>query len=68
MSQEQGKALADKYNVDFVEVSAKESSNVERVFELLTGKVIERVGTEDKSKDVLKNLGRKEEKKDDGCC
>lgn len=51
-----------------MEVSAKESSNVSRVFELLTAKVIDRVGYEDKSKDVLKNLGKKEEKKNDDCC
>ena len=49
-------------------MSAKESSNVAQVFEMLTAKVIDRVGFEDKSKDVLKNLGRKEEKKNDDCC
>lgn len=52
-----------------MEVSAKENKNVAKVFEVLTDKVIARVGSEEKAKDVLKYpLGKKEEKKNDDCC
>ena len=40
---EEGKELADHYNIWFLETSAKESSNVEEAFTLMTKEIKSRV-------------------------
>jgi GTPase SAR1 family protein len=49
VSRKQAETLADKYNLRFVEVSAKEDANIGSVFELLTQQVIERLKIDEKS-------------------
>ena len=38
----QAEALAERYGIAFVETSAKEDSNIKRVFEMLTTRVLAR--------------------------
>lgn len=41
VSYEEGKELAEKYRLPFMEVSAKENTNIDALFDLLTERVIE---------------------------
>ena len=50
VSRKQGEQLADKYGISFVETSAKDDSNIDTVFELLTGRVIEKLKFDEKAK------------------
>jgi len=55
------------HNLDFVECSAKEATNVGKAFEKITRKVISQMKPEDIQYDNVKlDLGDKQEK--DGCC
>jgi small GTP-binding protein len=49
VSRKQAETLADKYSIQYVEVSAKEDTNISRVFEMLTQQVIERLKLDEKS-------------------
>ena len=43
VSTDEGKELADQYNIRFMETSAKESANVEEAFTLMTKEIKSRV-------------------------
>ena len=42
VTKKQGEQLADRYNLDFVETSAKDGSNIEQIFQSLTQEVIKK--------------------------
>ena len=42
----QGKNLAEIYNIGFIETSAKDNSNIGKVFELLTNDILEKMNKE----------------------
>ena len=46
VSRKQAEALAQRYEIGFVEISAKEDSNVKKVFEMLTNRVLQKQSTE----------------------
>lgn len=46
VTRKQGEQLAEKYSLEFLETSAKENSNIDRAFELLTRDVISRIGVD----------------------
>jgi GTPase SAR1 family protein len=46
ISHKQGLALAEKFGIEFLETSARENSNIDKVFELLTKVVVGRLGLE----------------------
>jgi hypothetical protein len=48
VTRKQGETLAEKYNLKFIETSSKNSENISKVFEELTGDIIVRLGNEDK--------------------
>jgi len=54
-------------NLDFVECSAKDATNVPKAFEKITRKVISNMKPEDIQYDTV-TLDLGENKKDDGCC
>jgi len=54
-------------NLDFVECSAKDATNVSKAFEKITRKVISNMKPEDIQYDTV-TLDLGEKKKDDGCC
>ena len=57
VSQEEGKDLAEHYNIRFLETSAKESTNVEEAFTMMTKEIKSRVvHTEQKPKAGGKRL------------
>ena len=66
----QAEALSEKYGLNFVETSAKDDSNISRVFELLTTQVLERIKVDERAKENHGTVlgGKKEEKKKDECC
>lgn len=49
VSRKQAESLAEKYHVKYIEASAKEDTNIDRVFELLTSQVIDRLKLDEKS-------------------
>ena len=55
VSTEEGKELADHYNIRFLETSAKASNNVEEAFTLMTKEIKSRVVQNDVRKPVGKN-------------
>lgn len=63
VTRKQGETLAEKYNVKFIETSAKSNDNINKVFEELTGDIIVRLGNEDKLNETKQTsntaLGRK---------
>lgn len=64
VSRKQAEALAEKYHIKYIEASAKEDTNISRVFELLTLQVIDRLKLDEKSMENNTTvLGKKEEKK-----
>lgn len=71
---DEGKELADQYNIRFMETSAKESANVEEAFTLMTKEIKSRVVHTDQRKptQTVKKLSapknRKLEKKSGGSC
>lgn len=75
VTEEEGRELADHYNIRFLETSAKESMNVEEAFTLMTKEIKSRVVHTDTKKPVAtggKRLGggetkRVDKKKDNGC-
>jgi len=54
-------------NIDFVECSAKDATNVSKAFDKITRKVISHMKPEDIQYDTV-NLDLGESKKDEGCC
>ena len=56
---DEGKELADHYNIPFLETSAKESSNVEEAFIMMTQEIKSRVV----QTDVRKPVGKKQHTK-----
>lgn len=61
--------MADRYNIDFLETSSKEDSNIEQVFKLLTETVISRGALQQKESDhVPLHDKSKKVKKNDSCC
>lgn len=75
VSTDEGKELADQYNIRFMETSAKESNNVEEAFTLMTKEIKSRVvhtearkptGTGTSKLSAAKN--KKLEKKTGGNC
>ena len=71
VSHKQGLALAERYGIQFLETSAKDNCNIDKIFQLLTRAVVARVGSEDKEKEsnttaLVKN--KEKEKKKDECC
>ena len=66
----QGEELAERYNLDFIETSAKEDSNIEEVFKKLTHSVINK-GVLDQIKEgqsLPLDDKSKKKKKDSECC
>ena len=75
VSTDEGKELADQYNIRFIESSAKDNSNVEEAFTLMTKEIKSRVvHTETKTKPAQtgKRLNAQNKtlnkKKDKNCC
>ena len=75
VSTDEGKELADQYNIRFIESSAKDNSNVEEAFTLMTKEIKSRVvHTETKTKpaQTRKRLNAQNKtlnkKKDKNCC
>lgn len=50
VSRKQAETLAEKYNISYVETSAKEDSNIGSVFEILTMQVADRIKVDERSK------------------
>jgi len=50
VSHKQGLALAERYGIEFLETSARDNCNIDKVFELLTKVVVSRLGFEEKEK------------------
>jgi putative ribosome biogenesis GTPase RsgA len=50
VTRKQGEMLSEKYNIKFIETSAKNCENVSKVFDELTADIIIRYGNEDKLK------------------
>jgi len=42
VTKKQGEQLADRYNLNFIETSAKEGDNINKVFQVLTQDVIKK--------------------------
>lgn len=53
VSQKQGEQLAASFEIDWIETSAKDDSNIEKVFEKLTEKVMEKVDIEAPIKETI---------------
>ena len=53
VSKKQGEQLAAQYEIDWIETSAKDDSNIEEVFEKLTEKVMEKVDIEAPIKETI---------------
>jgi len=74
VSTDEGKELADQYNIRFMETSAKESANVEEAFTLMTKEIKSRVVHTEARKPTQtgKKLSgakpKKMEKKNGSCC
>lgn len=74
VSHKQGLALADKYGIQFLETSAKDNCNIDKIFELLTRAVVARLGTteekekENKATALLNNKEKQKKEKKDECC
>lgn len=74
VSTDEGKELADQYNIRFMETSAKESANVEEAFTLMTKEIKSRVvHTEARKptqtgKKLAAPKNKKLEKKTGNCC
>ena len=45
--------MAEQYNIEWIETSAKEDSNIEKVFEKLTERIMERPNFEVGVKDTI---------------
>ena len=54
ITKKQGYELADQYELQFVQTSAKDNQNIAHVFNILTADVIKRLTAEDKIKEVTK--------------
>ncbi|CAI2380236.1 unnamed protein product [Moneuplotes crassus] len=74
VSTDEGKELSDTYNIRFIESSAKDNSNVEEAFTLMTKEIKSRV-VHTEAKKPAQTLGKKlnsksktVKKKKDGCC
>ncbi len=70
VSLKQGETLAEKYNMQFIETSAKQDSNISSVFEKLTDQVVVRLGDELflKNKNVALDKEKKKQKSKSDCC
>jgi hypothetical protein len=44
-------ALAERYGIEFLETSARDNCNIDRIFELLTKVVVARIGIEEREKE-----------------
>ena len=74
VSTDEGKELADTYNIRFIESSAKDNSNVEEAFTLMTKEIKSRV-VHTEAKKPMQTTGKRltaqtknVKKKKDGCC
>ena len=70
---DEGKELADTYNIRFIESSAKDNSNVEEAFTLMTKEIKSRVVHTESKKPTqtgkkLNTQTKNIKKKKDGCC
>lgn len=45
--------MAEQYEMEWIETSAKEDSNIDKVFEKLTEKVLEKIDIEGQAKDSI---------------
>ena len=73
VSTDEGKELADTYNIRFIESSAKDNSNVEEAFTLMTKEIKSRVVHTESKKPTqtgkkLNTQTKNIKKKKDGCC
>ena len=73
VSYSEGKELAEKYNIHFMEVSAKDNTNIESLFRKLTEQVIEYTDVKIEETVVrngngLEDLEKKRLKKDENKC
>jgi len=74
VSTDEGKELADTYNIRFIESSAKDNANVEEAFTLMTKEIKSRV-VHTEAKKPMQTTGKRlttqtknVKKKKDGCC
>ena len=65
VSTEEGKALADQYNIDFIEVSAKDDVNIDVMFDRLAKQMFDAAGSS--APHVPQNLFNEDEGKNK-CC
>ena len=70
---DEGKELADTYNIRFIESSAKDNANVEEAFTLMTKEIKSRVVHTESKKPThtgkkLNTQTKNIKKKKDGCC
>ena len=74
MTTDEGKELADTYNIRFIESSAKDNANVEEAFTLMTKEIKSRVVHTEAKKPTqttstkLNHNTKSIKKKKDGCC
>mmetsp|Transcript_19825 Transcript_19825/g.22133 ORF Transcript_19825/g.22133 Transcript_19825/m.22133 type:complete len:205 (+) Transcript_19825:2-616(+) len=74
VSTDEGKELADTYNIRFIESSAKDNANVEEAFTLMTKEIKSRVVHTEAKKPTqttgkrLSTQTKNVKKKKDGCC
>ena len=67
IKEEDGKKLADEYNMAFYETSAKSGQNVNEVFTYLTTEILKVSKTKDKDTNIVIHK-KKRDKKHTGCC
>ena len=67
IKEEDGKKLADEYNMAFYETSAKSGQNVNEVFTYLTTEILKISKTKDKDTNIVIHK-KKRDKKHTGCC
>ena len=67
IKEEDGKKLADEYNMAFYETSAKSGQNINEVFTYLTTEILKVSKTKDKDTNIVIHK-KKRDKKHTGCC